>query len=461
MRKALVLTLGLALAAAAVVPSPASAQVQGLYFQEVEKDGRIYVFNTPETYKIWSQGGEMGKSITLIGAAEGGKTLVAENETAADLYFFRHNLPGYERPTPPPPKAVEDYITYKDGKLGFKFKAGEVSLSNRLQARFTENDPPSGDSVGSFRIRRMKTTIEGKLYDNWKFKLQGNWVGGNVVEAATLANNVLSTTVGRGTVLEDAEIWYTKNPLATIWVGQGKGYFGRQELTSSGRQQFVDRSLASDRFAANRQQGVGLIGQNAAKTFEYNLGIYNGNGFNRAANDNKQFMYIGRFVWTPFGEVKLEESSHDYLPTPKLALGVSALENTTGAGTTETKVTRTGVEAVFKLQGLNLTGEYYQETSDPALAGRPDVDVDGYYLQAGYLFPNQKFEIAARSSEILPDTALSTDQSELGVALSWYFAKHNHKLQADYREIETDRIVSGRSVGSTTSEIRLQLQLIF
>ncbi|MDX1999551.1 MAG: porin [Thermoanaerobaculia bacterium] len=465
MRKALVLTFGLALAAVAVMPAPASAQVQGLYYQEVEKDGRVYAFNTPEGFKIWSASGEMGKSITLIGAAEGGKTLVAENETAADLYFFKHNLPGYERPTPPPPKSVEDFITYKDGKLGFKFKAGEVSLSNRVQARFTEVDPPTGDSIGSFRLRRAKTTIEGKLYDHWKFKLQANWVGGNVVEAASLTTsgttNTLSTTVGRGAVLEDAEIFYAKNPMATIWVGQGKSFFGRQELTSSGRQQFVDRSIASDRFAGLRQQGVGLMGVNASKTFEYNLGIYNGNGINRAANDNKDFLYIGRAVWTPLGEVKLEESSLDYPTTAKFALGLSALQNTTGTGTSETDVSRTGAEVVFKLKGLNAIGEYYQETSDPAQAGRPDVDVDGYYFQVGYLFPNQKFEIAGRSSGILPDTALSTDQIETGIAFSWYFAKHNHKLQADYREIETDRIVSGRSVSTTASEIRLQLQLIF
>ena len=31
----------------------ADAQVIGLYYQETEKDGRIYVFNTPERFKMW------------------------------------------------------------------------------------------------------------------------------------------------------------------------------------------------------------------------------------------------------------------------------------------------------------------------------------------------------------------------------------------------------------------------
>lgn len=57
MRKALVLTFGLALAALAVMPAPASAQVQGLYYQEVEKDGRVYVFNTSDRYEARSSSG--------------------------------------------------------------------------------------------------------------------------------------------------------------------------------------------------------------------------------------------------------------------------------------------------------------------------------------------------------------------------------------------------------------------
>ena len=95
--------LALVLALSAV--SAATAQVTGLYYQEVEKDGRIYVFNTPERYQSFQQTGDMGIAITLIGRGPNGETLVAENETAADLYFFKHNLPGYDRPTPKPAPA--------------------------------------------------------------------------------------------------------------------------------------------------------------------------------------------------------------------------------------------------------------------------------------------------------------------------------------------------------------------
>jgi hypothetical protein len=283
--------------------------------------------------------------VTLIGRAAGGKTLIGDNETAIDLYLFKHDLPPYERPSPAPPKKVEDYVTYKDGKLSFKFSGGEVSLSNRVQARFTSAEINGGPDIDSFRIRRAKTTIEGKIYEYWKFKLQANWVGVNLVESVSFdpGAGTIRSTVSRGPTLEDAEIWYARHPLATIWIGQGKAYFGRQELTSSGRQQFVDRSIISARFYPSRDQGIGLIGANDSKTFEYNLGLYNGNLLNRTGNDNDEFMYVGRVVWTPFGEYKLEESSLDYPDSPKLAVGLSYMENTLGTETS-TANTKIGIE---------------------------------------------------------------------------------------------------------------------
>jgi hypothetical protein len=443
---------GLALALAAA--PAADAQVLGLYYQEVTKDGRIYVFNTPEVYKRFQDSGEIGVSITLPGRGPNGETVVAENDTALDLFFFKHNLPGYDRPTPKPEPPFDSRVFYRDGKTTFAMKAGQVAISNRVQARYTLTDPEVGDEVGSFRIRRMKTAIEGSIYKIWRFKLQANWVGGDVVTNVTQSSSgTVTQSRSRGPILEDAEVWYAQNPMATLWLGQGKAYFSRQELTSSGKQQFVDRSIASDRFAWARQIGLGLVGVNQGKTFEYNLGIYNGNGINTTANDNDEYLYLGRLAWTPFGEYKLEESAHDYPSSPRLALGVGLSSNTTGSGTSETDVERSNLEVAFKVQGFNAVGEYYTETSQRV--GQAEVDTDGYYLQLGYLFPNKKFELAGRLAEILPDTASPADRTETGVAVSWYWDKHNHKLQGDYREIKDD------ATGRTDGEFRLQLQLIF
>lgn len=457
MRRTALLAVGLLAVATIGLTKPAVAQVAGLYYMEVVEDGRVYVFNTPERYQAFTESGEMGTAVTLVGRGADGITVVAENETAIDLYFFKHNLPAYDRPTPKPQKSFDERVFYKDGKTNIVMKAGTVQISNRIQGLFTQVDPPTGDSVGSFRIRRMKTAIEGSAYGGiWKFKLQANWVGDNVVSNVSQSGTTVSQTRFRGPILEDAILWFAKYPMATVMIGQDKAYFGRQELTSSGRQQFVDRSITSGRFAPARQIGLGLFGVNAGKTLEYNVGVYNGNSINQAANDNQEFMKVGRVVWTPFGEYKLEESALDYPATPKLVLGGSALQNTTGAGATETDIDRFGLEAAFKLQGFNAVGEYYTEESQRVNAA--PVDTDGYYAQVGYLFPNQRFEVAGRLAEILPDTVADTDQTETGAAVSWYFDKHNHKLQADYRQIENQALAASLR---KSKEFRLQLQMIF
>jgi len=349
------------------------------------------------------------------------------------------------------------------GKLsynkGFSFVSADrqftLKITNRLQSRYTLTDPEVGDSVGSFRIRRLKTSFEGMAFGDWKYKVQVNWVGGTVVNAVSQSSSgAVSTTRSNSPILEDAQVEYMRNPLAVPWIGQGKAFFGRQELTSSGRQQFVDRSIVNNRFTASRDQGVGLTGSTEAKTFEYNVGVYNGNGINQSTNDNEDYLTVARVVWTPFGEYKLEESSLDYPASPRLALGVSGYQNTVGADTSERDITRLNGEFAFKVNGLNMVGEYYTEESEP-LTG-PSLDTDGFYYQLGYLFPNRIFEIAGRYAVISPDVAVDSDQIETRLGLNAYFSKsHEYKLQADYGQVE-DELRNTKD-----KEARLQLQLWF
>ncbi len=451
----------LALAVAAVAPLAAQGPIMGLYYQEVEKDGRVYVFNTPERFKTWSESGEIGTAVTLVGRAEGGKTLVAENETAVDLYLFKHNLPGYER-TSQKPYAPPFDVSWKDGKTTFKVKGAEISISNRLQARYSMFDAenPATEDVGTFNIRRAKTAIEGKAGD-WKFKLQANWVGAGYVTAASLSGTTLRTTVRRGPELEDAEIWWAKNPLATIWVGQGKVPFSRQEYTSSGKQQFVDRWIGNALYAPGRDQGIRVEGMNESKTFEYAIGAYNGIARNVNINDNDDYLYSGRVGWMPFGEYKFEESSLDYPDSPKLVLALGALDNTIGTGTSAIDVFRLGYEAAFKWRGFNVQGEYFDEEAENQ--SNVTSDNKGYYVQAGYLFPNKKFEIAGRLENIERDQTFSVtnlgsalkDFEGTGIGVSWYLNKHVNKIQADYFTYED------KTSGAELDELRVQLQVIF
>ena len=100
----------------------------------------------------------------------------------------------------------------------------------------------------------------------------------------------------------------------------------------------------------------------------------------------------------------------------------------------------------------------HQESVDRS-AGVSDFDTDGYNLQLGYFVVPQKVELALRLSELDPNAGVANDErEERGIALGYFFNKHAYKLQADYRQLETN-IPAGGSV--TNDEFRLQYQLIF
>jgi len=96
-------------------------------------------------------------------------------------------------------------------------------------------------------------------------------VGAGYVTGASIVSDSLRTTVRRGSELEDAEIWWAKHPMATIWVGQGKVPFAAR---STRRRASSSSSTAGSATPSTpgRDQGIRLEGMNEAKTFEYAVG---------------------------------------------------------------------------------------------------------------------------------------------------------------------------------------------
>lgn len=132
-------------------------------------------------------------------------------------------------------------LDYKLGK-GFTFTSPDekfqMSLGARLQSRYTFTDSDGGQNTSEFRVRRMKLFMNGYAYSkDLTYKLQVNFADS-------------------GKLLEDAWLNYRLVDEAQFLVGQEKVQFARQEITSSGSQQFVDRSNATDTFKMGRDTGL-------------------------------------------------------------------------------------------------------------------------------------------------------------------------------------------------------------
>ncbi len=66
--------------------------IQSLYYKEMVKEGRIYVFNSAARAESFEKSGEFGTGISRIGVGPNGETVMAENETALELFFFKNNI---------------------------------------------------------------------------------------------------------------------------------------------------------------------------------------------------------------------------------------------------------------------------------------------------------------------------------------------------------------------------------
>ena len=88
---------------------------------------------------------------------------------------------------------------------------------------------------------------------------------------------------------------------------------------------------------------------------------------------------------------------------------------------------------VFKFKGFSIFDDIYQREHDRT-NNISDFDDEGFNLQAGYFVIPQKLEVALRLSELDPNSDVDdNEREERGLALGYFFNKHNHKLQADYR----------------------------
>jgi phosphate-selective porin len=350
--------------------------------------------------------------------------------------------------------AGDDGWSY-DGHLSFESRHFELNVINRLQGRLTVDDPDIGESGQSFDLNRYRLVFEGKAFDNWEFRLESD-----------LASGSLSDDEADSELLLDAHVKFVKKNVAQLWAGQGKVAFGRQALIDSGHLQFVDRSIATERFAHGRDVGIAFVGENRNETYAYSVGLYNGNGINKAADENKDYLATARLVMMPLGSMPLTESDPDWSTRPeaRLAVGVAVRTNNTGEGSFEEERINAGaLEFAFRVRGLSLQAEFFTESNDPLISDPgEESDTDGWYAQAGYMFPlteRGRLEIAGRYSEILRDVA-NSDETEKGVAVGWYFRGQRHKIQADFRVLEFENPIQfGDNID--TDEGRVQLQIMF
>jgi phosphate-selective porin OprO/OprP len=375
---------------------------------------------------------------------------------------------------------------YKLGK-GFTFTTADekfqLTLGGRMQFRFTFNDFDTKQDTSQWDAKRIRLIAQGYAYTK------------DLTYTLEFDPRAYATAANKGLI--NAWLNYKLINEAQLMVGQFKSPWSRQELISDGSLQFVDRSIAVDAFKPSYEIGAMLNGKIADGLAYYYAGVFNGAGQTsiRSSNDN---LFVARAVVNPLGDFLNSEADIEMSPKPLLSIGANYFRNTLNKTTTAVTVPVTqltgldvtnanyaasggwlfkdtaasdafaikgdkldidsyGADLAFKWMGISLQGEYLLAQAENQRSGRL-LRAQGFYAQAGYMVLPKTLEVAFRYSYLDPNRDVAKDlMTEQIGAVSYYFNKHNLKLQADVGNIHTQTATTP----TDDMQYRVQAQIIF
>lgn len=299
--------------------------------------------------------------------------LAAENLSAPPTRAETRNaqdIPGPEATPSPTPAAVPDGWG-RDG-LGFKNGESRVDLKGYAQADFRHFGWEPGEAgPGSLRsareIRRFRIGIEAEL---------------NRVSLEFVMDPRNSEAGDR---LKDATIGYAFSKKVTVLVGHFKPGVSPEFLNSSSKTDLIDRSMAADRLAPDREWGLALSGELGSLSYE--VGGFAGDG--ASSSQSTESAGTARFTIEPRkglilgasfmqGEVKTDPPLGSLEPSPKGAVGrtpsgFTFWERPHVRGTRQ----RLGGDAAYSRGPFRIIGEYLRMSEERRGQGSAGQDIPG------------------------------------------------------------------------------------
>ncbi len=381
---------------------------------------------------------------------------------------------------PPAPPAKADVTVAAKYDKGFTFATSDdqfaLKIVGRLQGRWElfrqgVGDDAEDELTHRFSIARARVTLEGKAFGGTHYKFQ--------------------TDFGKGFVLMRDFYLDQKVGGFQLRVGQWKKPYSRQQITSSGSLQLVDRSTTDKFGAAGRDIGVAIHNnyEKSPEGIEWALGVFNGTGdgakikctsdTNVTIDVTDPTMPVGTAttdttcgiptnVPSDIGPVVVARvgynkgkikgySESDLEGGPlRLAAAVSYMGDL-AEGEGDAMSHRVAADFILKANGASLTGgAYVFNRKLPNAMGELEGKTDfGFFGQGGYMLKPKKMELAARFSMIPDANVADENQLEVLGGFNWFAHGHSFKWQTDAGILKTT------SVDGTEVVVRSQVQLIF
>lgn len=338
-------------------------------------------------------------------------------------------------------------ISFRKG-LGFNAPDSTFGVNIRLRMQnrlvLNMNDDFEIEDIEA-RVSRLRLRFDGYILNsNLTYYIQLSFSRGDQDWDNTHIPNLV----------RDAMVYYHFNPKFYIGFGQGKLPGNRQRITSSGQQQFYDRSNVNANLTLDRDFGFFGYYSDKLGGVHYNLkaAVSTGDGRNQLKT-NDGLAYTARLELLPLGKFKKDgdfsEGDLEFETTPKISLAAGYSINqkakrtrgTIGTDLYENRNLQSAfADVIIKYKGWALSSEYLNRTVEesaytynPADSSQLAFVVAGHGIntQVSYCFRNY-WEIAARYSVLEPDAEirpLARQDSYYIIGVNKYIKKHLTKFQ--------------------------------
>ena len=359
---------------------------------------------------------------------------------------------------------------------GVKYSDGDkyVKIGSHMQLQYHQENPDNGPTTDEIFFRRLKFSIEGSTYRDWLGKIQvdlGKAKEDNEVD------------------IKEAFFQYHGMKNIKLRIGNDNFPFSREVLTSSKRQQLVERTFVGDHNygTPDKNLGIHLTGNNGSKKITWGASAafatidpdVNKLDFDTPANRNEDFneglMIGGRIDYHPFGYLKFSQG--DFSGDTRATIGIAAYSwNNDGDNNSYTppdgdpdllkadvdSVNGFEISAALRAVGFSIDAEYNTfdaDTVEPGLTGgiysNGSTTLSNAAIEGGYMFDKTIELVAGYQTQDADGYATAWNRTSVG--LNWFINRHNLKFQFTYRIGENlDGLQNNNS-----DEMFLQGQFVF
>jgi len=367
--------------------------------------------------------------------------------------------------------------TYAAGITVYKEGDKYLKMGGRIQMQYHREDPDNGSATDEMFLRRFRPYIEGSIHKDWKGKFQfdlGKSSGDNEV------------------AVKDAYMEYKGFDGVSVKLGNVKTVFSREFLTSSKKQQLVERTFVGDHNygAPDRSLGLHLKGGNKenltwgatfaqanidpdAKKLDFDTPV------NKSSDWNEGWVTAARVDFHPLGILKMSQG--DFKGDTKATIGLAAFRwsndddnncytdtslSCFSASTSKAdvdEVTGFEVSAAFRAAGASVDAQYNKISADTVngnftggIYRNGSTDLENWAIEGGYMVVPAKFELVAGYQSQDADN-YGTEWTRASLGANWYIHKHDIKMQATFRQNSDKDGVKGND----EDELFVQAQYVF